>query len=133
MGKSRQDKQKRESKSKVVEMPLQDGGNEAQAEEQAEGENPASKDGGGKRKKGARKKLRSAVKVAMKGKSKALASKLVEKAKEGDTECAEMVLSMIEKKEKKDGEDDDWDGPSIAEMFEAEEEQEEEQFAVRSS
>jgi hypothetical protein len=48
--------------------------------------------------KGARKKLRHAVKAVVKAKSEAIAKKLVTKAQEGDMHGTEMMLSLIEKK-----------------------------------
>ena len=48
--------------------------------------------------KGARKKLRHAVKAVVKANSKTLAEKIVEKAQDGDARGTQMMLSLIEKK-----------------------------------
>ena len=71
--------------------------------------------------KGARKKLRHAVKAAVKAKSAELAQKLVSKAEEGDMRGAEMMLSLIEKKKPaKDGKTKKRSGPSWAELLASE-------------
>ena len=71
--------------------------------------------------KGARKKLRHAVKAAVKAKSAELAQRLVKKAEEGDMRGAEMMLSLIEKKKPgKDGKTKKRSGPSWAELLASE-------------
>jgi hypothetical protein len=72
--------------------------------------------------KGARKKLRHAVKAVVKVKSGLIAEKLVSKAEAGDMRGTEMMLSLIEKK--KPGKDakkkKKRDGPSWAELLASE-------------
>ncbi len=71
--------------------------------------------------KGARKKLRHAVKAAVKAKSAELAQRLVKKAEEGDMRGAEMMLSLIEKKKQdKDARKKKRSGPSWAELLASE-------------
>lgn len=71
--------------------------------------------------KGARKKLRHAVKAAVKAKSVELAQKLVSKAEEGDMRGAEMMLSLIEKKKQgKEVKTKKRGGPSWAELLASE-------------
>ena len=72
--------------------------------------------------KGARKKLRHAVKAVVKVKSGLIAEKLVSKAEAGDMRGTEMMLSLIEKK--KPGKDakkkKKREGPSWAELLASE-------------
>jgi hypothetical protein len=72
--------------------------------------------------KGARKKLRHAVKAVVKAKSSTIAEKLVSKAELGDIRGTEMMLSLIEKK--KQGKDEKKkkkrEGPSWAELLASE-------------
>jgi hypothetical protein len=72
--------------------------------------------------KGARKKLRHAVKAEVKVKSALIAEKLVSKAEAGDMRGTEMMLSLIEKK--KPGKDakkkKKREGPSWAELLASE-------------
>jgi hypothetical protein len=73
--------------------------------------------------KGARKKLRHAVKAVVKVNSASIAEKLVSKAQEGDIRGTEMMLSLIEKK--KQGKDAEKKrkkrtGPSWAELLASE-------------
>jgi len=72
--------------------------------------------------KGARKKLRHAVKAVVKNKSGAIAETLVSKAEKGDMRGTEMMLSLIEKK--KQGKDakkkKKRSGPSWAELLASE-------------
>ena len=72
--------------------------------------------------KGARKKLRHAVKAVVKNKSAAIAKKLVSKVQEGDMKGTEMVLSLIErKKQDKDAKKKKKrSGPSWAELLASE-------------
>jgi hypothetical protein len=71
--------------------------------------------------KGARKKLRHAVKAVVKNKSGAIAETLVGKAENGDIRGTEMVLSLIEKKKQgKDAKKKKRSGPSWAELLASE-------------
>ncbi len=68
--------------------------------------------------KGARKKLRHAVKAVVKNKSGAIAEKLVGKVEEGDMRGTEMVLSLIEKKKQgKDVKKKKRSGPNWEELL----------------
>ena len=118
MGKSEQEKQKRERKNKVVEMPLKDGGNVEEAGGDGAKEAGAKKGATKKKGKGGKKALRKAVKEAMKEDCDSFVGGLVDHASVGDMHCAEMVVSLMDKK-KEDGEDDDWEGPSLVEMLAA--------------
>ncbi len=71
--------------------------------------------------KGARKKLRHAVKAVVKANSDTLAEKIVGKAQDGDVRGAEMMLSLIEKmKPGKEAKKKKREGPSWAELLASE-------------
>ncbi|MFZ0339206.1 MAG: hypothetical protein WAL45_14320 [Terracidiphilus sp.] len=71
--------------------------------------------------KGARKKLRDAVKAVVKNKSVAIAETLVRKVEKGDMRGTEVVLSLIEKKKQgKDAQKKVRSGPSWAELLASE-------------
>ncbi len=71
--------------------------------------------------KGARKKLRHAVKAVVKVKSEVIAKKLVNKAEKGDIRGTEMMLSLIEKKQGKNPKKKKKrSGPSWAELLASE-------------
>jgi hypothetical protein len=71
--------------------------------------------------KGARKKLRHAVKAVVKNKSGVIAKTLVGKAEKGDTRGTEMMLLLIEKKKQgKDVKKKKRSGPSWAELLASE-------------
>ena len=124
MTKSKLGQKKHETKDKVVTMPRTDGGEEAEAG--ANGDEKAAAEKPGERNatetiekedhKGAKKALSHAVKKVVKKSKEQIADSLVTNAVKGDMRCAAMVLSLMEKK--KDGEDDDdWDGPSLADIL----------------
>jgi hypothetical protein len=120
MGNSEQDKQRRDRKNKVVEMPLKDGGaNVEEAGGDGAKEAGAKKGAAKKNGKGGKKALRKAVKEAMKEDCDSFVGRLVDHASVGDMHCAEMMVSLMEKKKKEDSEDDDWEGPSLVEMLAA--------------
>jgi hypothetical protein len=78
--------------------------------------------------KGARKKLRHAVKAVVKANSKTLAEKIVGKAQDGDARGTQMMLSLIEKKKAaKEGKKKKRDGPSWAELLVSEPEWDDEE------
>ncbi len=109
-------KKKQEAKNKVVTMPPANGGKELEEDEKG-GEKAAAKKGDKKEGKGGSKALRREVNKVVKGRKEKFADKLVDEAEEGDVRCAALVLSLMEKK-KKDGEDDDdWDGPGLADLL----------------
>ncbi|MGA2754006.1 MAG: hypothetical protein ABSE53_09560 [Terracidiphilus sp.] len=125
MGKSKVGKEKHEQKSKVVTMPRTDGGEDAEAGGNGEEKDAAEKPGRGKatetiekeHHKGASKALRHAVKKAVKESKGQIADSLVTRTVGGDMHCAAFVMELMEKK-KKDGEDDDdWDGPGLADIL----------------
>jgi hypothetical protein len=114
MGKSKVDKVKQPKKNKVVTMPRTNTGEDAEASGNGE-EKDAAERIEEEDHKGARKALRQAVKTVVKVRRAKIAEKLVEKTEDGDAHCAAMVLSLMEKK--KDGEDDNWDGPGLADIL----------------
>jgi hypothetical protein len=125
MGKSNLGQKRHETKDKVVTMPRKDGGEDAEAAANGDEKAATEKPGGGKateedekaKRKGAKKALRHAVKEAVKENREEIADSLVTQAAKGDVRCTAMVLSLMEKK-KKDGEDDDdWDGPGLADIL----------------
>jgi hypothetical protein len=124
MGKSGLSKKQQEQKNKVVTMPRTDGGEDAEAGASGEEKNAAEKPGRGKateedgkeKRKGPKKGLRHAVKEAVKKNKEQIAGSLVTRTVRGDMHCAAMMVSLMEKK--KDGEDDDdWDGPGLADIL----------------
>jgi hypothetical protein len=116
MGKSNLGQKRHETKDKVVTMPRKDGGEDAEAAANGDEKAATEKDEKAKRK-GAKKALRHAVKEAVKENREEIADSLVTQAAKGDVRCTAMVLSLMEKK-KKDGEDDDdWDGPGLADIL----------------
>jgi hypothetical protein len=127
MGKSKLTRKKQEAKSMVVTIPRRGGGKNAEAggdgDEKAAAETPdkskkkATEEDEKEESKGAKKALRHAVKKVVKENSGPIADALVKETENGDMRSAAMVLSLIEKKKKKDGEDDDWDGPSLSEIL----------------
>jgi len=120
MGKREQEKQKRKRKNKVVEMPLKDGGgNVEEAGGDGAKEAGAKKGAAKKTGKGGKKALRKAVNEAIKEDCDSFVGQLVDHAGVGDMDCAEMVVSLMDKEKKEDGEDDDWEGPSLVEMLAA--------------
>ena len=128
MGRRRQDQQKSEKVKVAEKMPPEK--TAADADEQEEPlpppENIGTKPGGG-----ARKALRRAVKSQVKGHCLEIAGTLVNKARAGDGRCAALVASMIEKK--KLGDDGDWEGPSMAELFGMDQNEKEEKQEANTS
>ena len=144
MGKSLLDQRKRGKKNKVVEMPLRNGGAKSGAGEQrselsqvTELRHGAPVAGGKKKageekpkrdskkasekvedneeRKGAKKALRKAVKNAVKNQCTEIANSLVKHTEGGDMHCAELMLSLMEKEN--GGEDDQDDEPNVAEIL----------------
>ena len=116
MGRKKQDQKKRNRKNNVKVMPLK---NSVTVAEAKESEKPESIEDLKKRAKGAKKALRLEVRVKVKENCKEFAKQLVDHASNGDMRSAAMAISLMDKK-KKNGEDHDWDGPSIAELLAAE-------------
>jgi len=108
-------KKKQGQGNKVVTMQPANGGKELEEEEKG-GKQAAKKKHDKKEGKGGTKALRREVNKVVKGRKEKLAETLVEEAARGDLHCAAMVLSLMEEK-KKDGEDDDWDGPGLADLL----------------
>lgn len=78
--------------------------------------------------KGARKKLRHAVKAVVKANTTALAKKIVQKAQGGDTRGTEMMLTLIDKKKAgKEPKKKKREGPSWVELLVSEPEWDEEE------
>jgi hypothetical protein len=144
MGKSVLDKEKQEKKSKVVTMQQKAGGEivaageggkpaatkkpKRAAKSAAEKKTEKKTEKGEKVKqagKGAKKALRRAVKVEVKARSEGIAHSLVENVERGDVQSATLMISLMEKKKKKEG-DTEWDGPSAAELLASEPEWDEE-------
>src|ERR1700728_1864759 len=127
MGKSDLEKKNDEKKNKVVNMPHRDGGKNAVERENGR-KKAAKKPKRSKWKpareiekddhKGARKALRHAVKKEVKANCDRIAETLVNGTQNGDMRSAEMVMALMEKK-KKDSDNDEPDGPSLAEQLTA--------------
>ncbi|MGO9326112.1 MAG: hypothetical protein ACLP07_16275 [Terracidiphilus sp.] len=138
MGRRKRGTEVAAKKNKVVTMPRRDGGEDAEETEKggtkAAGRKPkngSAKDGKPEKSKktaakklkkeeykGSKKDLRRWAKKVVKDNCDVFAVKLMDKAKEGDLQSAEMLLTLTEKKKKKGGEDDDGlDGPSLAEQL----------------
>ncbi len=105
MGKRKRDTEEAAKKNNVVTMPRADGVENAEGVEKDE------------KKKSAKKALRHAVQRVVTEDCEDFARKLMNYAKEGDLQSAEMLLELIEKKKKKGGGDDGLDGPSLAEQL----------------
>lgn len=84
--------------------------------------------------KGARKKLRHAVKAVVKANSDTLAKKIVQQAQGGDARGTETMLSLIDKKKPgKEPKKKKRDGPSWAELLVSEPEWDEEEDERKAS
>jgi hypothetical protein len=102
MGKSNLGQKRHETKDKVVTMPRTDGGEDAEAGADSDEKATAEKPGEGK--------------ATVKENKEQIAGSLVTRTVGGDMHCAAMMVSLMEKK--KDGEDDDdWDGPGLADIL----------------
>jgi hypothetical protein len=81
-------------------------------------EKKATKKNDKKKRKGARRALRHAVQREVKEKCDGIAHTLVDQTQKGDTRSAAMVMDLMEKKKKKDGEGDtEPEGPSLADQL----------------
>ncbi len=81
-------------------------------------ERKATKKNERKKRKGAKKALRHAVQREVKEKCGEIAERLVNRTQDGDMRSAAMVMDLMEKKKKKDGEGEaEPDGPSLAEQL----------------
>jgi hypothetical protein len=81
-------------------------------------ERKATKKNNKKKRKGAKKALRHAVQREVKEKCGKIAESLVKQTGEGDMRSADVVMALMEKKKKKDGEGDaEPAGPSLAEQL----------------
>ncbi len=102
MRKSKLGQKRHETKDKVVTMPRTDGGEDAEAGADSDEKATAEKPGEGK--------------STVKENKEQIAGSLVTRTVGGDMHCAAMMVSLMEKK--KDGEDDDdWDGPGLADIL----------------
>jgi len=126
MGKSVQEEEK-PKKSRAVKKPGRCGGTremDRSGDETEEGNAKSAKDVLGKYEKdsatsqGKKKELRRAMKGELEKNGKALAASLVQRAIGGDTRTTAMMLSMMDKKEQ--GEDGKRQGPTVADLLEAE-------------
>jgi hypothetical protein len=114
-------------KSRAVKSPQKNSGEVTEAGEKNEkaatkkhekAEKNATKKAAKKKRKGAKKALRHAVQREVKEKCDSIAEKLVNQTREGNMSSAEMVMDLMEKKKKKDGEGGtEPDGPSLAEQL----------------
>jgi hypothetical protein len=136
MGRKTQDTNKAEENNKVVTMPQTGSGKDGEETEKSKKKTAAKKTGPRNCKKDARKSdeegpaaglekkegkgskkgLRHWVKKLVKDDAEAIAGRLLEETKAGDARSAATVLSLMEKK-RKGGEDDGFDGPSLADQL----------------
>ena len=137
MGKKKRNTEEDAKKNKVVTMPRTDGGKDVEEAVKGKKKAAAKRPKGGsaketkpkesrkaaakklkkERSKGSKKDLRHWAKKVVKDNCDAIAAELAEKAKKGDIPSTEMLLELMEKKKKKGREDDDLDGPSLAEQL----------------
>ena len=115
-------------KSKAVKTPRKDSGETTKArgkskqnaatKKPGKAERKATKKNDKKKRKGAKKALRHAMQREVKEKCGKIAETLVNQTNDGDMRSADMVMALMEKKKKKDGEGDaQSDGPSLAEQL----------------
>jgi hypothetical protein len=115
-----------EKKSRSVKRPRKNSGEAAKArrtskkntaaKKPGKAEKKATKKNDKKKRKGARKALRHAVQREVKENCGQIAVTLVSQTQDGDMRSADMVMALMEKKKKKDGEAES-DGPSLAEQL----------------
>ncbi len=128
MEKSSREKETNRKKSRAVKRPQKNSGEAAKARGTSKKSAVAKKPGKAakkatkkidkKKRKGARKALRHAVQREVKENCGEIAHTLVDKTQKGDMRSAVMVLDLMEKKKKKDGEGDAQpEGPSLAEQL----------------
>jgi len=128
MEKSSREMKKNEKKSSAVKRPRKNGGEvaktrgtskkKAAAKKPGKAEQRATKKIDKKKRKGARKALRHAVQREVKENCGGIAQTLVNQTQKGDMRSAAMVIDLMEKKKKKDGEGSaEPDGPSLAEQL----------------
>jgi len=124
MGRKRLNRKEREKKDNVVTMPRTDSGADVGEGGKGEEKDAAKKPGKEKaaeedekaKRKGGKKALRHAVNGAVKENKEEIANSLVTRTVGGDMRSAEIMVALMEKK--KDGEDDDdWDGPGLADIL----------------
>lgn len=128
MEKTSLDKDTHEKKSRAVKTPRK--GNvettkargkskkNAAPKQPGKAERKATKKNDRKKRKGAKKALRHAVQREVKEKCGKIAETLVNQTQDGDMRSAAMVIDLMEKKKKKDGErENEPDGPSLAEQL----------------
>jgi hypothetical protein len=115
-------------KSKAVKIPGKESGETTKTQEKNKKNAAAKKSGKAERKstkksdkkkrKGAKKALRHAVQREVKENCGEIAHTLVDQTQKGDMLSAAMVMDLMEKKKKKDGEGDTQsNGPSLAEQL----------------
>jgi hypothetical protein len=125
MGNSRRNRKGQKRNNEVVMMPRRDGGKDAEAGGNGEGESAKEKPDGGKAtetiekdgSKGTKKAFRRAVKNAVNENKERIADSLVTLTAGGDMHCAALVMELMEKKKKDSEDDDDWDGPGLADIL----------------
>jgi hypothetical protein len=128
MEKSSREKETNRKKSRAVTRPKKNGGDAAKARGTSKKKAVVKKPGKAakkatkkidkKKRKGARKALRHAVQREVKENCGGIAQTLVNQTQKGDMRSAAMVMDLMEKKKKKDGEGDAQpEGPSLAEQL----------------
>jgi hypothetical protein len=128
MEKSSRELERNGKKSRKVKRPQKSSGEAAKtrgtskknaaAKKPGKAEKKATKKIDKKKRKGARKALRHAVQREVKENCGEIAHTLVDQTQKGDMRSAAMVMDLMEKKKKKDGEGDaQADGPSLAEQL----------------
>ena len=124
MGRKRLSRKEREKKDNVMTMPRTDsradvgegGKGEEKEEAKKQGKGKATEEDEKVKRKGGKKALRHAVNGAVKENKEEIANSLVTRTVGGDMRSAEIMVALMEKK--KDGEDDDdWDGPGLADIL----------------
>jgi len=127
MGKSSPEMETNGKKSRAVKTPQKNSGEAIEAggkdeaaatKKQGKAERKATKKADKKKRKGAKKALRHAVQREVKENCGRIAQTLVNETHAGNMRSAEMVMDLMEKKKKKNGEDENEpDGPSLAEQL----------------
>ena len=115
-------------KSRAAKTPRKDSGETTKArgksktnaapKKPGKAERKATKKNNKKKRKGAKKALRHAVLREVKEKCGKIAERLVNQTQDGNMHSADMVMTLMEKRKKNDGEGDaQSDGPSLAEQL----------------
>jgi len=122
------DAETHEKKSRAAKLPRKNSGEAAKVggksrkkaavNKPGKAEKKAVKKNDKKKRKGAKKALRHAVQREVKEKCGRIAERLVTRTQDGDMRSASMVIDLMEKRKKKNGDGDtEPDGPSLAEQL----------------